>query len=77
MSEPQAMPRPKGPRSLWDKISVAAATAPTEFVELTAEQAKARKRRNLIIAWSIIAFVVLVFAITLAQMAAHSGGRAS
>ena len=31
----------------------------------------------MIIAWSIIAFVFLVFAITLAQMAAHSGGHAS
>jgi len=46
--------------------------APEEFVALTPAQAKARKRRNLIIAWAIIAFVALVFAITIAQMAAHT-----
>ena len=48
-----------------------------DVVILTPEQQAARKRRNMIIAWSIIAFVVLVFAITLALMAAHSGGHAS
>jgi hypothetical protein len=50
--------------------------APDEFVTLTPAQQKARKRRNLIIAFSIIGFVVLVFAITVAQMAAHSGTHA-
>ena len=46
---------------------------PTEFVELTPAQRRARKRRNLIIAVSVLAFVVLVFAITIAQLAAHPG----
>ena len=46
--------------------------APTEFVELTPEQQGARKRRNMIIAFAILAFVALIFAITIAQMA-HTG----
>jgi cytoskeletal protein RodZ len=37
-------------------------------VILTPEELKARRRRNLWIALAIAAFVVLVFAITLAQM---------
>jgi hypothetical protein len=29
---------------------------------------KARKRRNLVIAWSLVAFIVLVFLVTVAKM---------
>jgi len=47
-----------------------------DVVILTPEQVAARKRRNVIIALSVLAFVVLVFAITVAQMAAHSGAHA-
>ena len=37
---------------------------------MTPEEEKARKRRNLAIAWGLAAFVVLVFLITVAQMRA-------
>lgn len=40
----------------------------TESVALTPEQKKARNRRNLWIALCIAAFVLLVFAITVAQL---------
>ena len=43
-----------------------------DTVILTPEQLSARKRRNVIIACAILAFVVLVFAITIAQMVSHS-----
>ena len=39
-----------------------------EFVELTPEQLKARNRRNIMLAFSIIGFVVLVFFITIARL---------
>jgi hypothetical protein len=39
-----------------------------ETVQLTPEQVKARKRRNLMIALGIVAFVVLVFLITLSKI---------
>ncbi len=39
-------------------------------VILTPEQVAARKRRNLVIALSVAAFVLLVFAITLTQLQA-------
>jgi hypothetical protein len=35
---------------------------------MTPEELKARKRRNLVIAWSIIAFILLVFLITIAKL---------
>ena len=38
---------------------------------LTPEQVRARGRRNLVIALSIIAFVVLVFFVTMARMSAN------
>jgi cell division protein FtsB len=41
-----------------------------ETVQLTPEQEKARKRRNLWIALSLAAFMVLVFVITLARLKA-------
>jgi hypothetical protein len=40
-------------------------------VIMTPEELKARKRRNVWIALSILAFVVLVFAITLAKLGAN------
>ena len=46
-------------------------------VIMTPEELKARKRRNLWIALSIVAFVVLVFAITMAKIGgniANMGG---
>ena len=39
-----------------------------DHVELTPEQVAARKRRNLMLAFSIAAFVALVFLITIAQL---------
>lgn len=45
-----------------------------ETVTLTPEQVRARSRRNLWLALSILAFAVLVFAITIAQMAANGIG---
>jgi predicted nucleic acid-binding Zn ribbon protein len=41
-----------------------------ETVKLTPEQEKARKRRNMMIALAILAFVVLVFFISIAQIRA-------
>jgi hypothetical protein len=41
-----------------------------ESVKLTPEQEKARKRRSMWIALALIAFMALVFVITLAQMKA-------
>jgi hypothetical protein len=45
-----------------------------DSVTLTPEQARARKRRNLVIALSIGAFVVLVFFVSIARMHAGSAG---
>jgi hypothetical protein len=39
---------------------------------LTPEQVRARNRRNLVIALSIAAFVILVFFVTMARMHANS-----
>jgi hypothetical protein len=36
----------------------------------SAELEKARKRRNLVIAWSLVAFIVLVFFVTIAKIKA-------
>lgn len=41
-----------------------------DFIRLTPEQERARKRRNMWIAVSLIAFMGLVFIITLAQLRA-------
>jgi hypothetical protein len=35
-----------------------------------AELEKARKRRNLVIAWALVAFIVLVFFVTIAKIKA-------
>jgi hypothetical protein len=42
----------------------------TEFVRLTPEQEKARRRRNLILALALAGFMLLVFIITLARLKA-------
>lgn len=44
------------------------APPPLETVRLAPEQEKARRRRNLWIALALVAFMVLVFVITLAQL---------
>jgi len=44
----------------------------SEPVVLKPEELKARKRRNLWLAWSIVAFVLLVFAVTVSKMQALS-----
>lgn len=41
-----------------------------DFVELTPEQTRARKRRNVMLALAIGGFMLLVFFITIAQMRA-------
>ncbi|MEJ0060619.1 MAG: hypothetical protein WDM79_14035 [Terricaulis sp.] len=47
---------------------------PQEFVTLTPEQVKARNRRNIVLALSIVAFVILVFLITLAKIKENGVG---
>jgi hypothetical protein len=48
--------------------SIDQGVASGEFVTLTPEQVKARNRRNIVLALSIVAFVILVFFITLAKI---------
>ena len=43
-----------------------------ETVTLTPEELKARKRRNMWLALSLAAFILLVFAITVSKMQAYS-----
>jgi hypothetical protein len=43
----------------------------SDGITLTPEQVRARKRRNLVIGLSIVAFVVLVFFVTMARMSAN------
>jgi len=43
-------------------------TQSTETVRLTPEQEKARGRRNVVIAWSLVGFMVAVFAITVVRI---------
>lgn len=42
-----------------------------ETVVLTAEQKKARSRRNVVIALSLVAFVVLVFLVTVVRLSSN------
>jgi hypothetical protein len=42
--------------------------APMETVKLTPEQEAARKKRNVAIAWSLVAFMGLVFTITVLRL---------
>jgi hypothetical protein len=46
-----------------------------EFVTLTPEQERARKRRNVMLALSIVGFVLLVFFITLAKIKENGVGQ--
>ena len=46
--------------------------AAPETVTLTPEQERARKRRNMLLAWSVGAFVLLVFLISMAQMTRYA-----
>ncbi|OLF80870.1 protoheme IX farnesyltransferase [Maricaulis sp. W15] len=39
-----------------------------ESLKLTPEQEAARKKRNVVIAWSLVAFMVAVFAITVVRL---------
>ena len=41
-----------------------------EFIELTPEQQRARGKRNIMLALSILAFVALVFFVTIARLKA-------
>jgi hypothetical protein len=47
-----------------------------ETVTLTPEQERARKRRNLWLALSVAAFMLLVFLISISKMAAYSAAGA-
>jgi len=39
-----------------------------EYPTLTEEELKARKKRNLILAWSLVAFMCLILAITMVKL---------
>lgn len=60
-----------------DFMSVREGQPTGETLKLTPEQEKARGRRNVVIAWSLVGFMVAVFAITvvrLGQTAAAAAG---
>lgn len=42
-----------------------------ETVKLTPEEEKARKRRNVAIFWSLIAFIVLIFVTTVVRLSGN------
>ena len=46
----------------------------TQFIKLTDEQVKARKRRNIAIAMGLLVFIATVYAITVSRM--HSNNEA-
>ncbi|PWE17659.1 protoheme IX farnesyltransferase [Marinicauda salina] len=50
--------------------------AETETVKLTEAEKRARGRRNQVIAWSLVGFIVLVFVVTVVRLSANiaSGG---
>lgn len=48
-----------------------------EAVRLTPEQEQARKKRNLAIAWGLVAFIVLVFVITVARLSQNVANGAA
>ncbi len=69
MSGPEK--EPGRSRDLWHNGVLIKADEPVatgEFVKLTPEQEKARKRRNVMLALSIAAFMVLVFIITMTKI---------
>lgn len=45
-----------------------------EHVPLSPEEEAARKKRNVAIAWSLVAFMVLVFAITVMRLSQNIAG---
>lgn len=47
-----------------------------ENVPLSEEEEAARKKRNVAIAWSLVAFMVLVFAITVMRLSQNIAGGA-
>lgn len=49
--------------------------SPTEFVRLTDEQLKARKRRNLAIGLGLVAFIVLIYSVTVSRMHTNNQAR--
>lgn len=46
-----------------------------EFVKLTEEQVRARKRRNIAIAMGLLVFIATVYAITVSRMHANNEAR--
>ena len=46
-----------------------------EFIKLTDEQVKARKRRNIAIAFGLLLFIATVYAITVSRMHANNEAR--
>ncbi|WP_292051933.1 MULTISPECIES: hypothetical protein [unclassified Brevundimonas] len=46
-----------------------------EFVKLTEEQVRARKRRNIAIAFGLLLFIATVYAITVSRMHANNEAR--
>lgn len=49
--------------------------AQPEFVKLTEEQVRARKRRNVAIAMGLLVFIATVYAITVSRMHANNEAR--
>lgn len=47
----------------------------SEFIKLTDEQVKARKRRNIAIAMGLLVFIATVYAITVSRMHANNEAR--
>ena len=45
-----------------------------EHHEVTPEEAKARNRRNLAIAFGVVAFIVIVYSTTILRLAQNTGG---
>ena len=46
-----------------------------EFIKLTDEQVRARKRRNIAIAFGLLLFIATVYAITVSRMHANNQAR--
>lgn len=46
-----------------------------EYIKLTDEQARARKRRNVAIALGLLGFIALVYLVTLSRMSANNEAR--
>ena len=46
-----------------------------EFIKLTEEQVRARKRRNIAIAFGLLLFIATVYAITVSRMHANNEAR--